>query len=64
VVPVQLVIATPSELEALLIGGVYDRKQVPAQPVDATPYNQLISQYVPSRINPYGSTQSEPKQGF
>jgi len=26
-VPVQLVIATPSELEALLTGGVYDRKR-------------------------------------
>jgi hypothetical protein len=37
---------------------------VPAQPVDATPYNRLIWQYFPSRIDLYGSTQSEPKQGF
>src|SRR5579864_9365346 len=36
---------------------------VPAQPVDATPSNRLIRQYFPSRIDLYGSTQSEPKQG-
>src|SRR5580704_7547972 len=37
---------------------------MPVQPVHATPYNLLILQYCPSRINQYGSTQSEPKQGF
>jgi hypothetical protein len=37
-VPVQLVDATPSELKALITGGVYDlKKTVPAQLVDATP---------------------------
>jgi hypothetical protein len=37
---------------------------VPAQPVDATLPNQLIRQYFPLRIDPYGGAQSEPKQGF
>ena len=37
---------------------------VPAQPVDATPSNQLIWCHFLSRIDLYGSTQSEPKQGF
>jgi hypothetical protein len=40
------------------------RKDVPAQPVDATLYNQLLWQYFPSRIDLYGSPPSEPKQGF
>ena len=39
------------------------RETMPAQPVDATPSNRLIRQYFPSRIDLYGSTQSEPKQG-
>jgi hypothetical protein len=39
-------------------------KSCPAQPVDATPYNQLIWQYFSSGINLYGRTQSEAKQGF
>jgi hypothetical protein len=33
-------------------------------PLDATRYNQLISQSCPLRIDFYCSTQSEPKQGF
>jgi hypothetical protein len=37
---------------------------VPPQPVDATPSNRLILRYFPSRIDLYGSTQSEPKQGL
>jgi hypothetical protein len=37
---------------------------MPVQPVDATPYNQLIREYFPSRINLYASTPLEPKQGF
>jgi len=37
---------------------------VPAQPVDATAFNRLIGQYFPKRTDLYGSTQSEPKQGF
>jgi hypothetical protein len=37
---------------------------VSAQPVDATPHNQLIRQYFPSRIVRFGRAQSEPKQGF
>jgi hypothetical protein len=40
------------------------RETVPVQSVDATPYNQLICQCFSSRINQYGSIQSEPKQGF
>jgi hypothetical protein len=40
------------------------RETVSAQPVDATPYNQLLWQYFPSRIGLYCSPQSEPKQGF
>jgi len=39
-------------------------KRVPAQPVNATPYNQLPLQYFPSRINLYGGPQSKPNQGF
>jgi hypothetical protein len=37
---------------------------VPAQPVDATPSDQLIRQCFPKRIDLYGGTQSEPTQGF
>jgi hypothetical protein len=40
------------------------RESLPAQPVDATPYDQLPWQYFPSKIDLYGSPQSEPKQGF
>jgi len=40
------------------------REDVPARPVDATPYNQMLLQYFPSRINLYGDTQSEPNQGY
>jgi hypothetical protein len=39
------------------------RETVPAQPVDATPSNQLICQHFSSRVDLYGRTQSEPKQG-
>jgi len=40
------------------------RWSLPAHPVDATPYNQLIWQYFQSRINLCERTPSEPKQGF
>jgi len=39
-------------------------EEVPVQPVDATPSNQLPPQYFPWRINLRGGPQSEPNQGF
>jgi hypothetical protein len=40
------------------------RKELLVQPVDATPSNRLIQRSFPKRTDPYGSTQSKPKQGF
>jgi hypothetical protein len=37
---------------------------VPVQPVDATPYNKLISQHFPSAINKYRCSQSEPSSAL
>src|SRR6266481_3739649 len=39
------------------------RFPVPAQPVDATPSNQLIRQYFPWRTDLFGCTRSKPSQG-
>ena len=36
---------------------------LPAQPVDATPSNQLIRQYFPWRTDLFGCTRSKPRQG-
>src|SRR6266851_5605734 len=36
---------------------------LPAQPVDATPSNQLIRQYFPWRTDLFGCTRSKPSQG-
>src|SRR6267143_4881568 len=39
------------------------RLRLPAQPVDATPSNQLIRQYFPWRTDLFGCTRSKPSQG-
>ena len=52
--------AIPATL--ISIGAEFERAT--AQPVDATPYNQLLRQYFQSRIDLYGGTQSESKRGF
>src|SRR5712692_6027022 len=39
------------------------RLMLPAQPVDATPSNQLIRQYFPWRTDLFGCTRSKPSQG-
>jgi len=36
---------------------------MPAQPVDATPSNQLIRQYFPWRTDLFGCARSKPGQG-
>src|SRR5882724_12318421 len=41
----------------------YFRVALPAQPVDATPSNQLIRQYFPWRTDLFGCTRSKPSQG-
>jgi hypothetical protein len=42
---------------------LYGRLVLPAQPVDATPSNQLIRQYFPWRTDLFGCTRSKPSQG-
>jgi hypothetical protein len=39
------------------------RLTLPAQPVDATPSNQLIRQYFPWRTDLFGHTRSKASQG-
>ena len=39
------------------------RLALPAQPVDATPSNQLIRQYFPWRTDLFGCNRSKPSQG-
>ena len=39
------------------------RLALSAQPVDATPSNQLIRQYFPWRTDLFGCTRSKPSQG-
>src|SRR5450432_1133426 len=38
------------------------RKALPAQPIDATPSNQLIRQYFPWGTDPFSCTRSKPSQ--